>query len=245
MTQVAVESQIFGYEEVGEGSHTPLLILHGWGRSGSEWINLAQELSVWSGRKAYILDLPGFGGSSLSRVAGIEEYSQLVKKFLDYLELKKVILVGHSLGGRVGIVLAAKEKEMVERLVLIDPAGVKPRSVKRVVLKVLAKLFAWVPGGLRRALVKSAMDEDYRNSLQLRELYRSVVREDLKKYLPKITCETKIVWGEQDSILPIYLTKIYRKLIKHSTVRIVWGAKHDPHLSHYDQTLKILQESVE
>jgi pimeloyl-ACP methyl ester carboxylesterase len=245
MTQVAVGSQIFNYEEMGEGNRTPLLILHGWGRSGTEWINLSQELSLWSGRKAYILDLPGFGGSSLPTVAGIEEYSQLVKKLLDYLELKTVVLIGHSLGGRVGIVLAAKEKSRIEKLILLDPAGVKPRSFKRVLLKALAKLFAWVPGKLKRLVLNQVMDEDYRNSLQLRELYRSIVRQDLKKYLPQISCETRIIWGEQDPILPLYLTKIYRKLIKHSSVRVVWGAKHDPQQSHYEQTLKILQECVE
>jgi pimeloyl-ACP methyl ester carboxylesterase len=79
MTQVAVGTQIWNYQEIGGGSGrphgSPLLVLHGWGRNGNEWIQMAKDLSGWSGRKAYVLDLPGFGGSSLPRVTTIREYS--------------------------------------------------------------------------------------------------------------------------------------------------------------------------
>ncbi len=246
MTQVAVGSQIWNYTEI-KGGHggSPLLILHGWGRSGNEWIRMAQDLSKWSGRKVFVLDLPGFGGSSLPKVANIFEYSELVKDFCQYLEIDKVILLGHSLGGRVGIVLGSTYKDLVEKLILIDPAGVKPQSIKRVVLMGLAKLFSWVPSSLRTRIVGGMMDEDYRNSPTLRELYRAIVKTDLLKYLPKIEAETTIVWGEKDPILPLPLTKIYSKKVRHSRVRVVWGAGHDPHLSHYEQTLRILQETSE
>ena len=245
MTQVAVGTQIWNYTETGSGDGTPLLILHGWGRSGNEWIRMAQDLSKWSGRKVFVLDLPGFGGSSLPKVANIFEYSELVKDFCQYLEIEKVILLGHSLGGRVGIVLGSTYPALVERLVLIDPAGVKPKSIKRLMLQFVSKLFAWVPASVRAKLALSLMDEDYRNTPALRELYRAIVKTDLRKYLPKIEVETTIVWGENDPILPLPLTKIYAKLVRHSRVRVVWGAGHDPHSSHYEQTLRILQEAVE
>jgi pimeloyl-ACP methyl ester carboxylesterase len=72
-----------------------------------------------------------------------------------------------------------------------------------------------------------------------------VVGEDLRKYLPKIACPTQVVWGEHDPILPLSLTKVYRDKLINVTVRVVWGAGHDPHLTHYDQTLAILQEASE
>ena len=242
MTQVAAGKQIWNYTEIGDGDRTPLLILHGWGRSGNEWMRMAQDLNKWSGRKVFVLDLPGFGGSSLPKVANIFEYSELVKDFCRYLEIEKVILLGHSLGGRVGIVLGSTNHDLVERLVLVDPAGVKPRSIKRVTLQFASKLFAWVPSSIRTKVIGSVMDDDYRNSPALRELYRAVVKTDLRKYLSQIAAVTTIVWGENDPILPLSLTKIYAKLVRHSRVRVVWGAGHDPHLSHYEQTLRILQD---
>jgi pimeloyl-ACP methyl ester carboxylesterase len=120
---------------------------------------MANELSAYSGRKVYSVDLPGFGGSSLPHVKSIFEYSQLVKDFCRYLEIDKVIVIGHSLGGRVGIVLGASTPTLIERLVLVDPAGVKPRWVKRVFLMVLAKLFSWVPALIRAKFVGQMMDE--------------------------------------------------------------------------------------
>lgn len=206
---------------------------------------MAQELSTWSGRKAYVLDLPGFGGSILPSVTTIEQYSELVAEFCRYMELAKVVIVGHSLGGRVGIVLAARHSKLVGELVLIDPAGVKPRSLRRVILAMIAKLFAWIPRGWRARLSVWVMDSDYRNSPALRDLYRAVVRADLRDYLPMISCPTRLVWGEEDKILPITLTKIYRSALRKRRVRLVWGAGHDPHLSHPQETLAILQEAVE
>lgn len=251
MTQIAVGHQLWNYQEIGSGARTPILILHGWGRSGNEWISMAQELSKWSGRKVYAVDLPGFGGSTLPKVKNIFEYSQLVAEFCRYMEMEKVVLIGHSLGGRVGIVLAsntpacAGRPALVEKLILIDPAGVKPRSIKRVILKLVAELFSWVPSSIRAKVIGQVMDEDYRNTPALRELYRAVVGADLRQYLPQIKAETMMVWGELDPILPLTLIKIYAKLIRQSVTRVVWGAGHDPHLTHYEQTRRILQEAVE
>lgn len=245
MAQIAVGNQIWNYQEVGSGKGVPILILHGWGRTGNEWVKMAEELSAWSGRKVYVVDLPGFGGSSLPKVKTITQYSELVVAFCKYMEIDKMSVIGHSLGGRVGIILASKYSHLVEHLILIDPAGVKPRSLRRTTLKIIAKLFAWVPFSIRAKMVGSVMDEDYRNSPSLRDLYRVVVGEDLRKYLPEIKCATTIVWGENDPILPLSLTKIYRKLLPDNQIRVVWGAGHDPHLEKFDQTLRILEESVE
>jgi pimeloyl-ACP methyl ester carboxylesterase len=78
-----------------------------------------------------------------------------VKEFCDYIGIKKMILVGHSLGGRVGIVLAAKSPALVEKLILVDPAGVKTKSVTRILLKTIAMIFRWVPKNLRNKIHQS------------------------------------------------------------------------------------------
>jgi len=245
MVQIAVDGNILNYIEVGKGSATPVLILHGWGRSATEWQGMASDLASYSGRKIYILDLPGFGGSSLVSVKDIFEYSEIVQKFCKYLEIEKVIIMGHSLGGRIGIVMATEPFPLVEKLILVDPAGVKTKSIKRLALKSLAKIFGWMPTNLRRKLISGFMDEDYKNNPRLRTLYKAVVAHDLTNLLTKIECSTWIVWGEEDKVLPISLAKIYKRLIPNSLLRIVWGAQHDPHLTHYDQLKRILEEAVE
>jgi pimeloyl-ACP methyl ester carboxylesterase len=245
MAQVATGGIIFNYQELGEFGGVPILILHGWGRNLTEWEGIASELARYSKRKVFLLDLPGFGGSSLPQdVRTIEEYSKLVLDFCDYMKIPAMTLIGHSLGGRVGIVLAATQPTRIKKLVLVDPAGIKPRSIMRVTLKYLAKIFAWVPLNLRRRLVGRLMDADYQNSPALRKLYRAVVGKDLRKYLCEISCPVEVVWGELDAILPLSLTRIYAKELKDRKIRVVWGGTHDPHLNQSEQTLKILQEAI-
>jgi len=244
MTQVAVQGQVWNYQEIGDGTETPILILHGWGRSLDEWRAIAQELSLEGPRKVYVVDLPGFGGSSMPKVKSIFEYSELVDELCKYLGIKKIIAVGHSLGGRIAIVLASKRPTFVERLILIDPAGVKQKSLKRNILKVGAKLFAWMPRQIREKIVHPLMDEDFRNSPAHQLLYRAIVKDDLRNDLQKITCPTQVVWGENDTVLPVQLTHDYRKNLADARVRIVWGAGHDPHLSDFDQTLSIMKEGL-
>lgn len=245
MTQIAVGSQIWNYSEVGSAAAKAkagevILILHGWGRTGAEWLAMARELDC----RAYVVDLPGFGGSTLPEVKDIFEYTQLVEKFCKYMKIEKAVVLGHSLGGRVGIVMGARNGEMVEKLILIDPAGVKPRSLKRVGLKLVARLFAWVSPKVRARIVGRMMDEDYRNIPALRGLYRAVVGENLRNYLPKIKCKTWVIWGEKDQILPLSLTDIYKKLLPYPIVRVIWGAGHDPHLSHYLPLMRVLEEAL-
>jgi|APSaa5957512576_1039674.scaffolds.fasta_scaffold27622_2 pimeloyl-ACP methyl ester carboxylesterase len=244
MSQIAIRNQIYSYEKLGSQGATPILIMHGWGRSKEEWLAIGKELS--KEREVYLLDLPGFGGSTLpSQVNNMEEYTELVIKFCQYLKLKKLILIGHSLGGRVGVLMAQPNSRVdVEKLVLVDPAGVKSFSLKRLVLYVVSKMFFWVPIRMRRKLVRGAMDEDYQQSGKRDLLYRVVVGNDLRSCLSKIRCPVVVIWGENDNILPLSLVRVYRRLLDKNRVRLVWGAGHDPHLSHYPQLLAILQESI-
>ncbi|MFH1243952.1 MAG: alpha/beta hydrolase [bacterium] len=243
MTQIAVDQQIWNYQEIGGGKETPILILHGWGRSGEEWVPIGKELAKRSQRKIYVLDLPGFGGSSMPEVKSIEEYTELVVQFCRYMDIEKVTIVCHSLGARVGIVwTSGKNKRMVEKLILVDPVGPKEFSVKRMCFALLAGIFRFVPERIRRNLIISFLDEDYRQMPKLRKLYRVVVAEDLQSRLFLIKSPVKLIWGEQDKIVPIRMVKVYRKYVSDLEVRIVWEAGHDPHLTHPRELLRILEE---
>lgn len=239
--QWAVAGQVWNGVEIA-GKDSPIVLLHGWGRSSAEWVSFGTELNKVTGRTVYCLDLPGFGGSPLPQVNNMEEYAKLLISWMDYLKLEQIDLVGHSLGGRVGIVLGATNTKRIGKLVLIDSAGVRPWSLKRMLLKGVAKLFAWVPREARRKVTTRLMDEDYRNSPPLRSLYRAVVKSDLRPYLNKIKNETTVIWGERDPLLPLALTKIYQKQIMKVRVRVVWEAGHDPHLSHPREMMRILEE---
>jgi len=244
--QVAVGGNVFSYERFGDGKGKKVLILHGWGRSKEEWLPIARQLALGGKKTVYVLDLPGFGGSTLpSKLRDIGEYAGIVAGFCQYLREDELVIVGHSLGGRVGIIMSSEKPALeVQKLVLMDPAGIKDFSVKRLSLQLLSKLFAFVPEEIRRKVVRVAMDEDYQQAGEKQNLYRAVVGRDLTKSLAHITCPVVLMWGDEDSIVSFKQIKVYRRKVKDLLVRVIWGAGHDPHLTNQEAVMQVLREEL-
>lgn len=102
--------------EGGEGP--PLLLVHGYG--GAAW-NFAELVPLLGGRRLIVPDLPGHGGSSpLAAAPTLAAFADAVALLLE----KPTDVVGHSLGGVVGLRLAARHPALVRRLLLAAPAGI-------------------------------------------------------------------------------------------------------------------------
>lgn len=99
------------YYQQGEGE-TTLLFLHGWCINSTYWEN---QLSYFSkSYNVYALDLPGFGQSTAERENWtIEEYAKDVNAFMDALDLKNVVLVGHSMSGEIMVQTALNNSRIV------------------------------------------------------------------------------------------------------------------------------------
>ena len=88
-----------------EGQGKDVLILHGWGANIQTMLAIHNHIK--DRFKVYTLDLPGFGESDEPKeVWSSFDYASFVKKFMDKMKIKEVILIGHSHGGRVSIVLS-------------------------------------------------------------------------------------------------------------------------------------------
>src|SRR5258708_5008872 len=122
---IVVDGILIHYQIIGD-KKPALVILHGWKRSQNEWMLIAKQLT--DRFTIVLLDLPGFGQTPKPNTAySIYEYATFVEHFLDKLELKKATILGHSFGGRIGIILAAKTQR-VEKLILVDAAGVEKKN---------------------------------------------------------------------------------------------------------------------
>src|SRR5437868_1870950 len=97
---------------------SPILILHGWGKTGSAY-SAIQKLFEEKGYEVFAPNLPGFGSESLVKpVMNIDDYAEWVIEYLKKKKRKKVILIGHSFGGRISAKLTAFHPELVEKLIL-------------------------------------------------------------------------------------------------------------------------------
>lgn len=110
------------YQESGNSSATPLLFIHGLGSYMRGWDKNFDPLSKT--KRCFRVDLLGYGKSSKGDYeSGMAFYAQIIKQFCDKLKLKKVILIGHSMGGQISVTTALLYPDLVEKLILIDPAG--------------------------------------------------------------------------------------------------------------------------
>ena len=208
------------YYELAEGKGIPIVLLHGWGGSHVSFAGVFNRLRA-DGRAAVVLDFPGFGESSPpGRDWGIYDYANVTAQLIERLGLTQVILVGHSFGGRVSIIIG--KLPFVKGIVLVDSAGMKPRRGVRYYVKVSAfkaarKLGLKIRGG----------SADYRAlSEDMRAVFKRVVNTHLECELAAIRCPTLIVWGKKDRDTPVYMAKRLSRNIADSAVVMLDGGHY-------------------
>lgn len=103
------------------GTAIPLLLIHGLGASTESWSELAPLLT--RSHRVLAIDLVGHGSTPIGRrKATMAGHTSLVEGVIAALGLDRPILVGNSMGGMVGIPVAARSPQLLAGLVLIDPA---------------------------------------------------------------------------------------------------------------------------
>ncbi|MEZ4989311.1 MAG: alpha/beta hydrolase [Saprospiraceae bacterium] len=109
------------YIDEGQGDHT-LLFLHGLGSNLQAWQKNINQLK--SNYRCIALDLPGYGKSGKGNYASdMTFFARSVRAFIDTIELEKVVLVGHSMGGQIAMHIVLNNPNRIEKLVLVAPAG--------------------------------------------------------------------------------------------------------------------------
>lgn len=109
------------FVDEGEGPHT-LLLVHGLGSSKASWYKLIARLR--SHYRVLAVDLPGYGESSKGDFPGsMDFYAGILREFIYRMALQRVVAVGHSMGGQIVLTLALQRASLLQRLVLLAPAG--------------------------------------------------------------------------------------------------------------------------
>jgi pimeloyl-ACP methyl ester carboxylesterase len=234
---IVVDGYNISYKITGTGEKTAVM-LQGWGTDLGIYDSVADSIN--EEYRFIQFDLPGFGGSDEPREAwNVDAYADFFCRFLEALQVKSATLIGHSYGGRVIIKLASRESLpfAIERIVLIDSAGVLPRKTFSQKLKIrrykaLKKL---LNAKLVYALFPELVDDwrsrqgsaDYRNaSPMMRQCLVMAVNEDLTPLLPKIKYDTLLIWGDKDTATPIGDAKLMEEKIPASGLAVLEGAGH-------------------
>lgn len=120
MIQLRDDLQI-AYTDQGEGKET-ILFIHGLASYIPAWKHNIADLK--SNYRCIALDLPGYGKSSKENyTVSMDFFAETIKTFCQKMNLSKVVLAGHSMGGQIAISTALKFPDLVTQLILIAPAG--------------------------------------------------------------------------------------------------------------------------
>ena len=131
--QVKINDWNINYEVIGEGN--PVILLHGWLANLETMRPIANNLC--QNFKVYLVDIVGFGKSDLpEHPLTTDDFGNFLKDFIETLEIKNPILIGHSNGGRMIINAVGRGLVSPKKVVLIDSAGIKPKRSFEYYLKV-------------------------------------------------------------------------------------------------------------
>lgn len=203
------------------GSGKPLILMHGWGCNLTTVASI--EKVAGETHEVYNVDFPGFGQTpEPSETWGVEQYTRLIEDFADRLGLVSPVLVGHSFGGRVAILMSSRRD--VDKVILVDAAGIKPRRSIKYYLKVysfktaktLANLF--LPRDKAEKTIERMRGRhgsaDYsQSSSRMRAILSRVVNEDLSDRLSLIKAPTLLIWGADDTATPVWMARKMEKTI--------------------------------
>ena len=233
------------YSEGGQGE--PIVLLHGFGASADSWNRFAKPLT----KRYHVIapDQPGWGASTRIESASYGYTAQVerLRQFLSALGLKRVHMVGHSMGGFIASAYAARYPDEVITLGLIAPHGMvepEPSELFRDVAKgdnwlvattrpefdrLLNKVFAKRPYA-PKAVLNYLADHAIRNSAQSAKIFAEMQTNEppLADRLAKITAPAWIVWGDQDRVLHVSSANLFRQGIRNSEVMIIPGSGHMP-----------------
>ena len=219
------------------GSGAPLLYLHG--ASGAPVImpfmeKLAERFDV------LVPEHPGFGLSDEPEwLDNIHDLAYFYLDFLRTLDLRRVMLVGSSLGGWTALEMAVRDTSRLAALVLVGPAGISAPGVQP------ADIFLWSNEALVRnlfydeklaqaRLAEPETPESIDLALKNRHTTARLAWEPrlhdphLSKWLHRIDVPMKIIWGKEDRLLPVAFADEFKRLLPHAALHIVEGAGHLP-----------------
>ncbi|WP_285823134.1 alpha/beta hydrolase [Duncaniella freteri] len=234
------------------GAWEPTIILmHGWGCDHTTLASV-ESVALQSGYRVVNVDFQGFGKSEEPcEVWGVEDYTCAMEEFIEALGVRNPVLLGHSFGGRVGILYASRHPE-VKAMILVDAAGIKPRrsfgyyrkvytfkAIKRMMYLIYGKSKAERKLDARRAKAGSS---DYASaSPMMRRILSRVVNEDLTDRLPLVKVPVLLVWGENDTATPLSDARTMERLIPDAGLVSFPGCGHYSFLDNPVQFAAVLR----
>ena len=213
-----------------------ILLMHGSGLTHIVW-SLHEQFYTTQGYNVLSVDLPGHGNSEGPSLKSIEEISDWIKSLMNVLDIKKLIIIGHSQGSLVGIDFAARHSNLINGLVLV--AGSYKMPVNQDLIdyaeagdeKAVLLMMKWGYEGSKAFIGGNPVKKIINSSREIREVLAVDLNacnnyKDGKESLEKINCSTLCIFGDLDKMVPLEVGNKMSSMIKNAEKKVINNCGH-------------------
>lgn len=246
MTKILKTEGKFTYAEAGEGQ--AIIILHGLMGALSNFDATFNHFST-KGYKVLIPELPLYSLPLLK--TNVKNLAKFLREFIEYKKLDKVVLLGNSLGGHIGLYFTKHYPDKIAALVLTGSSGLYENSMGD----------SYPKRGDRNYVTKKAQDVFYDPAIATEELIddvyvvindrnslirtlaiaKSAIRHNMAKDLPKMNQPTCLIWGKQDKVTPPEVAIGFDNLLPNSDLFWIDKCGHAAMMETPEEFNKILE----
>lgn len=245
MSAIHLDNRLVHYEVVGRRGQ-PILFLHSWLGSWRYWLPTMDHIS--DRYRAYALDFWGFGESDRHEsMYSLSEYVTMLYRFMDYLGLAKINLVGHGLGGMVAIRAASEQPERFLKVLAVNTplqgaqiqVAVRPGALSRLLGRTNPTNI-WTRSVRHANLTDQQMlaeiieDTESLSEAVVQRVLDTILTADLRPDLERLERPLLAVYGEKDSIVSMAPTGLLRE--EHGQLQQIIQLPRSNHFPFLDQT---------
>jgi pimeloyl-ACP methyl ester carboxylesterase len=237
----------FTYAEAGEGPS--IIVLHGLMGALSNFDATFNHFSK-NGYKVLIPELPLYSLPLLK--TNVKNMSKFLQDFIEHKELKKVILLGNSLGGHISLYFTKHYPEKVDALVLTGSSGLYekamgdsfPKRGNYNYIEEKTKAVFFDPEIATKELVDGVFKivNDRSSVIRTLSIAKSAIRHNMANDIPDIKQPTCLIWGKQDAVTPPEVAEDFHKLLPNSDLYWLDKCGHAAMMEKPEEFNKILDD---
>lgn len=232
----------------------PIIFVHGFGCDQEMWRFVIPDFE--EDYKVILLDLVGSGNSEIKaynseKYRGLGGHARDIIEICEELELKKSILVGHSVSSMIGVLAAVSRPDLFERLILLTPSpryineenykgGFDKKDIDELVETLENNFLGW-SSFITPIIIGNPEKEEFSNELKnsfcsmdpeiAKHFAKVTFLGDNRKDLKKVQAPTLVIQCNPDTIAPVEVGRYVQEMIPNSKYVELDSPGHCPHLT--------------
>ena len=223
------------YNYIEKGKGVPILLLHGLMGAVSNFESTMETLPK-HGFRVILPTLPLYELPIIK--TNVNQLTIFIENFIKELNLPQISILGNSLGGHIGLLLALKQPEKINKLILSGSSGLYentlggkfPKRGNYSYIKNKTEEVFFDPNKATKKLIDEIFEivNSREKVLRVLMMAKSALRHNMKEELPNIQTKTCIIWGKNDKITPPSVGEEFHNDIPNSELFWIDECGHAP-----------------